>query len=77
MTMISASGVLSMTRASLQRYFSVLERCRVILEVGAQSAWVRQLLESLGHEVITANSSKLLARGVSGSFINGRRHNQQ
>lgn len=52
---------LSMTSASLQRYFSVLERCLVILEVGGQSAWVRQLLESLGHEVITANSSKLQA----------------
>jgi transposase len=52
---------LSMTKASLQRYFSALGPCRVILEVGGQSTWVRQLLESLGHEVITANSSKLQA----------------
>jgi transposase len=52
---------LSMTSASFQRYFSVLARCRVILEVGAQSGWVRQLLESMGHEVITANASKLQA----------------
>lgn len=52
---------LSMTSASLQRYFSKLERCLVILEVGPQSAWVRQLLESLGHEVITANARKVQA----------------
>src|ERR1700710_2351257 len=52
---------LSMTSSSLQRYFSVLEPSRVILEAGTHSAWVRRLLESLGHEVITANPAKLQA----------------
>ena len=46
---------------SLQRYFSVLEPSRVILEAGTHSAWVRRWLESLGHEVITANPAKLQA----------------
>lgn len=52
---------LSMTASSLQRYFSVLEPSRVILEAGTHSAWVRRLLESVGHEVITANPAKLQA----------------
>jgi transposase len=52
---------LSMTSASLQRYFSVLEPSRVILETGTHSTWVRRLLESLGHEVVTAQASKIPA----------------
>jgi transposase len=52
---------LSMTASSLQRYFSVLEPSLVILEAGTHSAWVRRLLASLGHEVITANPAKLQA----------------
>jgi len=52
---------LSMTTPSLQRYFSGLAPSRVILESGTQSAWVRRLVESLGHEVITANPAKVQA----------------
>jgi transposase len=52
---------LSMSMPSLQRYFSGLSSCRVILESGTQTPWVRRLLESLGHEVITANASKVQA----------------
>lgn len=52
---------LSMSVSSLQRYFSGLSSCRVILESGTQTAWVRRLLESFGHEVITANASKVQA----------------
>jgi len=52
---------LSMSVSSLQRYFSGLSSCRVILESGTQTPWVRRLLESLGHEVITANASKVQA----------------
>jgi transposase len=57
---------LSMTSASLQRYFSGLVSSRVIVESGTHSAWVRRLLESLGHEVITANPSKV--RAISSSL---------
>jgi transposase len=52
---------LSMSVSSLQRYFSGLSSCRVILESGTQTPWVRRLLESFGHEVITANASKVQA----------------
>jgi transposase len=52
---------LSMSVSSVQRYFSGLSSCRVILESGTQTPWVRRLLESLGHEVITANASKVQA----------------
>ena len=52
---------LSMSVSSLQRYFSGLSSCRVILESGTQTPWVRRLLESIGHEVITANASKVQA----------------
>jgi len=52
---------LSMSVPSLQRYFSGLSSCRVILESGTHTPWVRRLLESIGHEVITANASKVQA----------------
>jgi transposase len=50
-----------MTVPSLQRYFTPLSSCRVILEVGTHTPWVRRLLESMGHEVISANASKVQA----------------
>jgi transposase len=52
---------LSMSAPSLQRYFSGLSSCRVIVESGTHTPWVRRLLESLDHEVITANASKVQA----------------
>jgi transposase len=52
---------LSMSVSSLQRYFSGLSSCRVIVESGTHTAWVRRLLESLDHEVITATASKVQA----------------
>lgn len=52
---------LSMTASSLQRYFSGLPPCRVILESGTHAPWVRRLVESIGHDVITANPSKVAA----------------
>jgi transposase len=52
---------LSMIAASLQRYFSGLSSCRVVLESGTHAPWVRRLVESLGHEVITANPVKVQA----------------
>jgi transposase len=52
---------LSMTASSLQRYFSGLSPCRVVLESGTHAPWVRRLVETIGHEVITANPSKVAA----------------
>lgn len=56
---------LSTTSASLQRYFSSLAQSRVIIESGTHTPWVRRLLETLGHEVIVANPSKV--RAISSS----------
>lgn len=50
---------LSTTSASFQRYFDRGTRWLVILESGTHTPWVRRLLESLGHQVIAANPSKL------------------
>jgi transposase len=55
----------STTTASFQRYFSAVGQCRVIVETGTHTPWVRRLLESLGHEVITANASKVQAISAS------------
>ena len=52
---------LSTTSASFQRYFEGASQCLVILESGTHTPWVRRLLESLGHQVITANPSKVRA----------------
>jgi hypothetical protein len=38
---------------------------RVALETGTHSAWVSQLLEGLGHEVIVANAGQIPA--ITGS----------
>jgi transposase len=50
---------LSTTSASFQRYFSQGSPCLVIVEIGTHTPWVRRLLESLGHQVIAANASKV------------------
>jgi transposase len=56
---------ISMTTASLERYFSQVSLSRVILESGTHTPWVRRLLEKLGHEVIVANPSKVRAISAS------------
>jgi transposase len=52
---------LSTTSASFQGYFAEAGRCLVVVESGTHTPWVRRLLESLGHQVITANPSKVKA----------------
>lgn len=52
---------LSTTSASFQRYFEGAVRCLVIVESGTHTPWVRRLLESIGHQVIVANPSKVQA----------------
>jgi transposase len=52
---------LSTTSASFQRYFAGASPCLVIVESGTHTPWVRRLLESMGHQVIAANPSKVQA----------------
>jgi transposase len=63
---------LSTTKSSFQGYFEGGARYRVILESGTHSAWVRRLLEQLGHEVIVANPSKVRLISASRSKTDER-----
>jgi transposase len=53
---IVAEERLSTTTPAMAKLFSVVGRKRVAIETGTHSPWVSRLLESLGHEVIVANS---------------------
>lgn len=52
---------LSTTSASFQSYFEGRRPWLVIVESGTHTPWVRRLLESMGHQVIAANPSKVQA----------------
>ena len=56
---------LSTTSSSFQRYFAGAGRSLVIVESGTHTPWVRRLLESIGHQVIVANASKVRAISAS------------
>lgn len=43
------------TGAALQRQLGTYRSARVVIEVGAHSRWVSELVEKLGHEVVVAN----------------------
>ncbi len=59
------------TPAALGAWFAGRSRSRVALEVGPHSAWMSRLLESLGHEVLVANASK-----VALIYKNSRKHDR-
>jgi transposase len=59
------------TESELRRVFGALSATTVIMEVGTHSAWVSQVLKSLGHEVIVAN-----ARRVALIHRNKRKNNR-
>ncbi len=44
------------TPRGFTKLFEHRDRARIVIEVGAHSRWVSHLLETLGHEVIVANS---------------------
>lgn len=58
---VNASGAEVFTDAvvttpkGMQEYFSRLEPCRVVMEVGTHSPWVSRMVQQLGHEVVVAN----------------------
>jgi transposase len=49
--------------AILRRWFGGWERARVVIEAGTHSPWVSRLIESLGHEVVVANPSRMRGMG--------------
>lgn len=52
-------GRLSTKREGFHQRFGSMVACRIALEVGTHSAWVNQLLQEAGHEVLVANPRKL------------------
>ena len=44
---------------SIAKHFGKIERARVALEVGTQSAWISREFAQLGHQVIVANAREL------------------
>jgi transposase len=52
-------GRIRTTPDAFDRRFSVMESCRVVLEVGTHSPWVSKCLTRHGHEVIVANPRKV------------------
>ena len=43
-------------RQEVGEFFQGLARSRVVIEVGTHSAWVREVIAELGHEVLVANA---------------------
>jgi len=52
-------GSIPTTQAALVRRFGTPRPMRIAIEAGTHSAWVRDVLEGLGHEVIVANPRRL------------------
>jgi transposase len=52
-------GRLRTTPETLRERFGGIEPARVVMETGTHSPWLSRLLESLGHEVVVANSREL------------------
>lgn len=64
---IAGEGHGKLTPATLRRYLSGHPRARVAIETGGQSAWVKELVEELGHQAVVANARELEA-------VTGRSH---
>lgn len=50
------------TPGAIERYFGGRPRCRVALEVSTHSPWVSRQLETMGHETVVSNTSKVYVR---------------
>jgi hypothetical protein len=50
-----AEGQLRTNQQDVAEFFRALHAARVAMEVGTQSAWVREVICSYGHEVLVAN----------------------
>jgi transposase len=52
-------GKIANRPAVIEARFRAYEHVRVVLEAGAQSAWISELLVKLGHEVLVANPRRI------------------
>jgi len=49
-------------REEVGEFFQCLAKSRVVIEVGTHSAWVREVIAGLGHEVLVANVQRMEGR---------------
>ena len=56
---IFVEGSLTTTQKEFSAYFEALPKMTIALEVGTHSAWISELLESYGHQVVVANPRKM------------------
>src|SRR5579859_7436193 len=55
-------GQFPMSRQEVGEFFQGLAISRVVIEVGTHSAWVREVIAGLGHEVLVANAQRMEGR---------------
>ncbi len=56
---VGTRGKFAMTRKGALEFFDSHDPCLVVMEAGAQSAWVSRVAEAVGHEVIVANPRRI------------------
>lgn len=54
-----AEGQFKTRREEITEFFQNLAGSRVVIEVGTHSAWVREVIAGLGHEVLVANARRM------------------
>lgn len=59
------TGRVRTTEAGIQR-LAGMPPCRIAIEIGTHSSWVRGVLEAAGHEVLVANTRKVRLIHASG-----------
>ena len=62
---VTSRGHFALTRAALGKQFAGVPAARVVLETGAQAAWVSEAVAQLGHEVVVANAASV--HSIAGS----------
>ena len=58
-------------RQEVGEFFQGLAMSRVVIEVGTHSAWVREVIAGLGHEVLVANARRMKDQSGAGARMTG------
>lgn len=56
---VIGEGCVPTTKQGLERLLGNRRCCRVVLEVGKHSPWLREAIEELGHEAVVANPRRM------------------
>ena len=66
-----AEGQFRTRRQEVGEFFQGLAMSRVVFEVGTHSAWVREMIAGLGHEVLVANARRMEDQSGAGVRTTG------